>query len=272
MKTYLGLILGMLVLMTSCAGTDADLEQAKYLVGRGSVSDGQEAESLVTPYLTSGDLKTKMEAYRILGGAYVAQAGFSPARIISNLVYQDGNNTVNALAGALQNITDGPAARALLEKAFTRFDEITSDADFTAIDSSSPLYRDKEGIYYGYGISELLYSLVIGVVESGLLGTTSFTATICQQNLQSTTLPQDFVSYVRKSRVNFISAGLDDVEQKQELGLTADSSNNQLNKFIEDIQDQVDSNHNGVVGSAADEANNSFDSLGQLCDYLKTQK
>lgn len=286
MRSYL-VVLGLGVLLTACADKKADFEKAEYLVGKGGAASGVKAEELVTPYLDSADLLTKVKANRLYAGAKVAETGLKPSRIVSRIVKRDESaGTIATLQSAFEGLEDGPAIRGYLTEAINQLNTLRADSDFAAITSSSSaeLVREKRGIYYGLGMSYLLYALILGTVDSQLLTLdASDFATLCDQNLTDADLAA-FTTYARNARVQFINAGLNDIEQKTQ-ALTesslvvagidtaianfteADSKNNSLNDFVDNIQKTVDADFDGDPGTNSD----TF-TLDEFCDYLKSEK
>ncbi|PIR22812.1 MAG: hypothetical protein COV44_06545 [Deltaproteobacteria bacterium CG11_big_fil_rev_8_21_14_0_20_45_16] len=273
------LLMGVSLVFMACAGQDADFEEAAYLNGRGSAADGAKAESLVTPYLNSTDMKTRIEANRLFMGAKVARARISAPKIISNLVHKDSDDTVQVLKGALGASFDGAAAKVHLAAGFAQLEILLEDADFQAIDATTPhLLRDRSGLHFSYGIGKFLYSLVIAASDSGLLAIEDaggeFAAADCDLD---TTGANEFATVLIEARSQFAQAGLDDNELKTkiendpsaydaldsgvpipDLG-APDSSNNAFNDFVQNIQSDVDS---GLTGQS---------DINDLCDYLVTQ-
>jgi len=273
------LLMGFSLVILACAGQDADFEEAEYLNGRGSTADGEKAESLVTPYLNSTDMKTRIEANRLFMGAKVAQARISAPRIISNLVHKDSSNTVQVLKGALGASFDGAAAKVHLAAGFAQIETLLADADFQAIDATTPhLLRDRLGLHFSYGISKFLYSLVIAASDSGLLTAedagNDFTAADCELTGPGA---NEFATVLIEARSQFAQAGLDDKELKTKIeddpaaydaldtGMpipdlgAPDASNNAFNDFVQNIETDVDS---GLTGQS---------DINDLCDYLATQ-
>jgi len=278
-------VLGIAVWMTGCADHKADFEKAEYLIGRGGAASGIKAQTLVTPYLDSSDLLTKIKANRLYAGAKVAQTGLKPSRIVSRIVKRDESaGTISVLKTAFDGVTDGETARGYLNEAITQLNTLRADSDFAAITSASPeeLVREKRGIYYGLGMSYLLSALILGTVDSQLLVAEDFAA-VCDQNLTETDL-NTFASLARSARIQFINAGLNDIQQKtqalDEASLSdagidtsitdftaADSKNNSLNDFVNNIQETVDADYDGDPGTPEDAFN-----LTEFCDYLNREK
>lgn len=116
----LSLCLVGLLFLASCAGDEATLEEAKYYLGQGGLSNASKAKALVEPLLTSGDSRVKLEAHRLYSGALMAEAGFDSVTIVSHMVYKDSSeasisairpaislndNTVTYLASAEEKLT-----------------------------------------------------------------------------------------------------------------------------------------------------------------------
>lgn len=284
-------LMAMVVLGSACADKKADFERAKYLVGRGGQADGEKAADLVEPYLTDSDLQTRMEAVVIYGGAKIAEAGVSARQIIVNMIEGDGDDTVSNLADALSNVPtqeddDGferaRRARRIIEEAFTQYQALIATEAFNNITAATSEggFRDRLGVFYGYGMALLVHSLIIGVVDSGFLLSNDIND-ICDGQLTED-LATIMIDNIRRARVQFINARLDDRQQVLQIrdggdtgdldsqltaaDLEASDDNNILNKLLEDIQSEVDGNRDGTAGTT------DFDSaLDEVCAYLETQ-
>jgi len=263
-------VLGLGTFLFACGGTEADLEKARYLIGRGTLESANQAEAIVRPLLESSDLSTRMEAVRLFGGAKVAQAGVTGPRLISILANKEGSDTIKTLKRIFRTNLEGGQARARLEEAFVEFDKILSEAEVQALTpEDGRLFDRRQGLYLGYAMSKLVLALVIGLEETGLSAAesagTAFTAALCEATASPET-PDDFAQSWLDARTQAIRAGLDDVELKLVLNLAADAKNNPLNQFIQDVQAEVDADLNGEI-DGPDEV----EKRQLFCAYLETQ-
>lgn len=300
MRPLLALSLLGLALVACGGGAKQDFEEAEFYIGVGGVNSGEKAERLLTPYLSSTDLVTKLKAHRLLIGAKIAQGGFDFPRILSRIAERDdSDDTIEMLANAFSSISDGAATRAQLTEAFSQTDSLLATAEFQGIANNETTEAGKEklAIFQGYGFARFLYALTIATVDSGLV--TATTATVCNSSdgllgadADGQVLLNSLGDDLRRARIMFINANLDDSEQKAQMGpLTLndrteatpvfidvgspDPDNNPFTDMIHKIQESLDQNFNGVIDGGQNQVGDDAttnDKAREVCDYLELRE
>jgi len=235
------------LILAGCADADADLERARYLLGKGGVSNGAEAVAITEPYLTSNKASIKLEAYRLYVGGRLAQAGFDPIRVLAILVHKESSDIIALMKDAFATITDD--AKAFLIDAEAKLGTVIASADYR--DDAS--LRIQQGLQLQYGFRAYMNSLRIFIKTSGLTSiTTTFTQADCEATF-SVTDANEGTADLKKANDRFSDGA----------GLDAD---NPIRESIADIQGVIDTDKDGTINGA-----DALAQIQQICDYLNNQ-
>ncbi len=125
--------------MAGCAGDAADIEKARYYLGKGDTASAEKALSIVEPFVSSATASSggvKLEAFRIYVGAKLAAGGLSPSQVISALLYPASSGGSDDLVVALKSAgsTLNSNAKTYMREAEVKIDLLLtgSDPDFEA--------------------------------------------------------------------------------------------------------------------------------------------
>ncbi len=234
----------------ACAGDDADLEEARYYLGKGGSANAEKALSLVESKLTSSSPSIKIEAHRLYAGAKMTIAGFDSLKILSNLVYREGDDSsISTIRPAL---TIGSSTTASLLAAEQKLsDLITNDADYTA----STDVRAKNGIIFQLGLVHLFQGVQGALESANLQSSASKTLTkeecIDEVNADNTRL--DALVAIRpdlsEADSNFSDAGLD--------------SQNKVRKMVTSLRNETP--------DVSDRTELTDEQIAQYCEYISSE-
>ena len=211
--------LSLMLLLTSCAGSKADLEEARYLLGKGDKENAEKAISILEPMLTSSSGAQKMEAYRLYAGAQMQAAGADAIKIIATVVYKINDNTVALTREAFSTLTSDSGTK--FRSAISNLDTLIGDAAFTA--SSE---RDQQGIYFQRGLAYLFDALRIAVQVSGI-NSDSFDVSSCTTAFGAASADDKdtkITTNLGSAASDFNSAGLDPANSLYSLSSSLKSS------------------------------------------------
>jgi hypothetical protein len=277
--------------LSSCGGgKKEDFDKATYLLSRGGGVNGLKAADLVEPYLTSGDIMTRMRAARIFAGGKINAAGLDGAKFLANLAHgRSEGNTVKFLRTVLLEaipvevsgrIIDsrseeeaGAAAETYLLAAASAVATVRGAATYTAITTGTAAYcrahkelcREKESLEVVLANAQFMRALNVAIRLS-TLGSGTFDNDECQDYFQANSNYIDiFSTALFEARTHYALAGLDD-ELFAGANGAVDTANSKPAGFIDDIQDQVDSDKDGdIPGTDLERAT-------VVCAYLSTQE
>ena len=226
-----------------CAGVQAQLEEARYLLGKGDATNVDKALTLITSALGKATGENHFEAIRLFAGAKMAKAGFSPFRIVSFFFNKGGQDELAVLRGALTSLTDD--SEALLTEAETNLDNAAKESDF-----ASQSDRVKNGINFQFGLVNFLDALRIAAKETGLtVDTGSLSVQACKDNLGA-----DF-----QDKLDLVNGDLDSANTGfGDSGLSAD---NPIRKIVTSIQNS----------SSLKTAAKGVEQLDKFCEYISEQ-
>jgi hypothetical protein len=203
MKNYLSLFV-LALSLSACAGVEADLEKARYLLGKGGEENGEKVIAMLEPLLgpTKTSAPMKFEVYRLYAGAQMQAGGYDPIGIVSALIYSDDGDLLNALKPSGELITDDAKER--IDNAIAALDEIFADEDFATAD-----VRTKDGLYSQKALAYFLDALRVYLKISGL-SETSFSIADCEtkfgaSSAENRNRPQDAVDQMENSRSTYIA-------------------------------------------------------------------
>ncbi len=222
--------------LMGCAGDEAKLEEARYLLGKGDAASAQKAYNLVDSLASSSNLNIKYQAIELKAGALVGIAGIDGIKILSRVRHTtDSDNTVALLQGAFEDVSSDGETN--LTSALTLLAANTTGAEFEAQPT-----RVKNNLHFHYGLISFLRALVISIVSSGFTDS-SFDATVCQNRLEDSDVT-NVQSDLSTSSTEFETSGLNDGNSLKSL----------VDEMSEDIQ-AIDSNFTKLA----------------LCTYLEQQ-
>ncbi|MBN8555460.1 MAG: hypothetical protein J0L93_08450 [Deltaproteobacteria bacterium] len=200
-------VVGLLLIATiffGCAGTKADLEEARYLLGKGDKENAAKAISILEPMLTSSSGAQRLETYRLYAGAQIQAAGVDSIKIISTVVYKVSENTVTLTRDAFSTLTSDSGVK--FRSAISNLDTLIGEDVFAAAS-----LRDRQGIYYQRGLAYLFDALRIAVQISEI-NLDTFTTVTCEDaytNAAADDKDTKITTNLGSAAADFDSAGLD---------------------------------------------------------------
>lgn len=245
-----------LIGLIGCASADADLEEARYILGKGG--NPAKAIALASGYLNDADPNIKYEAVSITAGAKVQQAGFDSILIISKLVHKDADAEFEeVLAPSLSNLSAN--AKALVREAEVLLREVVgsvaseiqsptgatvaADADFSNVSA-----RLQSNLKFQLGLVRLMEGMRLSLVESGFSSVDegeTLDAADCAESLASAengeTSANQAARYLENSRKEF---------EAEEVNI--ENREKSLVNLIDEFQVQFDDDRNGEVDAIDD--------------------
>ena len=239
--------LSMGLITVGCAGVEADLEKASYLLGRGGVANGEKAASILEPYISSGSLSGEeaLEAARLYAGAKMAQAGFDSITISAGIVFPGDDSMIKVLSASLSSGSEA----ALLNQARQALDNAISSEDYTSLPATKD--RIKRGLQFQRALVDLLESLRVLVGASGF-NEAAFNAGSCEDALETLADLNDGVQAAIDSRNRLRNA--------DGVGL---SNENALVSALNQVIQGINPSESGEIANASE--------LQALCEYLQQQ-
>lgn len=234
--------MALVLTVMGCAGTDADLEEARYLLGKGGKENATKAKALVDSLRTSAGGANKLEAYRLYAGAQLQIAGFDSIKIIANIIYKDSSNTdtVKTLKSALTDLNpDQAETKALVADAINNLMTVIGLAEF-----AEASVRVQRQFHFQLGLARTLDALRIAVQQSGLQED-GFSVSTCQSDVgaDATTAYGD----LKEAELGYIN----------DAALTSD---NPLVKLVTDFKNKLDGDGSGTTDAV------------EFCNYVNSQQ
>lgn len=282
----LGLFFSLCVFLASCAGTEADLERARAYLEKGGAGNGARAADKVDNNLTpekieSEKLSVVLRSARLFIGAKIAEAGFDSVDVITNLVYQEGDDTISALSSIVDSNASLATIRSLLQETDTIVTNILAREDVAAFDvldatacaADADICGPLKSLYFVHGLRYLVESLAIATLETSFFED-EFSAEDCEQSFDGSenNLPVALLN----ARTQFNFADLDDnIGNTIDSEFTDDPDINTFIEFIDDVQTNdefdVDGDYDGVLGTETD-GQSVVERIQDLCDYISGQR
>jgi len=227
---------GVILSLGGCADEKSDLEQARYLLGKGDTADAQTALGILQPMLTSTSGEDKFETVRLYVGAQLQAAGFDGIKVIANIVYQDSNDIVSVLEKAITFTAD---AQSRIADASATVQAFILSADFT----NSTNVQKKQGIYFQFGQTRMDEALRVLFTVSGLSGT--FDVNTCTANFQQSFAQFNNINVdLTDAHTQFNASGIDDTNKlntlltKEQAKLPTTNDQAKIAQFCQDLQSQ----------------------------------
>lgn len=279
------------LILGSCGGDRAKVEEARYLLGRGSLADAQKAASMLLPILENSTGEKKFEALELYVGAKSVEAGFDGIRTLTNLIYDNNSDNAasrmrdivvnNGLSDAEQVAALNEALEQILAVVGTLHSEteeeiqepsgetVTQQSASTefqnaSLEQQTTLYHQTAVLYLMRGILILLDFSGFSEVDAG-----AFVQSDCETIYTSSAF-NDLVDEERvnsislslfRSRAYFYLSGLND--ERLDAG-----DNNELIDLIDDFQTAgatpIDANRDGNI-----DAGTNSQRATRICQYLK---
>jgi hypothetical protein len=277
-------LLSFLFFLGACAGNDAKLERARYLLGSGQPKDAEKAKKEVEGLLESSSGAFRVEVVEVYAGALLSAAGFNGVKILVNVLHRDEDasaafvlrSILEDSENALQNVNKAvDETRALVgttvsgdrpEPLLGRPTDIQEAYEFVQV-SPMPGFSDlsesyRKRAFYAAGISNLYRGLFILLKVSGFFDD-QFSVSDCEEFLkdpaQTGAEGVDAISLsFRRAQAYLQDAGL--------------QNSNKLMKLIEDLQrgndpdSAIDYDQDGFVGEGLDLTVDEKSEL--VCKYL----
>lgn len=243
--------LGLLSLFViSCAGTDADLEKAKYYLRKGGTENAVKALAILDPMVSGGGITgfQKVDLIQLYAGAKVAAAGFNSSRILASLLYTDNDQILKAIRSAGVGITDDSST--YLADAEGSLSSLSLSADFDGIGTEA-----QSQVYFQLALVKFLQSMRVFLKVSGFAAEdgTSFDPSACETlfNAQSNVITNSNAPAYALSQLN---SSKDMMVDSSEGRLSAQ---NKLTRNLQKLIDEV----TPIVSNASD-----------ICTYLNNNK
>lgn len=249
-KTILSL-LSLSFISVACAGVDADLERASYLLGKGGVANATAAASILAPYIENQTLSGEkaLEAARLYAGAKMGEAGFDSITIVASIVFPGDESLLKILSDSIvEDLEDGAAD--FLTQALDALDAAIASTSYTSLPDSKD--RIRRGLQFQRSLVDLLSSVRVLVNLSGFR-LDNFTAENCESTLALGDELNGGVQAVIDARNRLRSV--------EGVGL---SENNSLVSSLTSIIQEINPTESGEIADPA--------ALTTLCEYLKAQK
>jgi len=233
---YLGILAGLL----GCAGNEADIERAKYLVGRGGIANANSALNILTPMLADTSItgSEKFELIKLYAGAKMSAAGFDSIKLISALVFTDDDKILKAVRSAGVNITNDSFT--LLTDAETTLNAFIATAGF-----DGGTVREQSQTYFQISLVKFLQGMRIFLKVSGFAAEdeATFDVTACQSTFGASNLitnpdaPVYGLGQMTDSRAMMINAEQAKLSAENDLPVNLQSMIDELTPIIDDAQE-----------------------------------
>jgi hypothetical protein len=233
----------MMTVIAGCAGDQAELEEASYMLAQGGTENGSAVVAMLEAKLATATGETAFELNRLYAGAQMQVAGFDGVTMISRIVHKTESNTIAQVRSAVS--LNGSSASAL-SAAITQLNAFVASTTFT--DSTDT--RAKDGIRFQLGLANFFESLRNSFTSSGLnLTSGSITSAQCVTNFAGQV---HFVSEVNtnlsSAHTSFLSSHLDE--------------DNPLVKLVQEFQNNVPNKDLSQLTTA---------DITTICNYLAAQ-
>lgn len=248
MKNFI--LFGLLVGLTACAGTEADLERARYLLGKGGIANATKAATILEPLVEPGGSSgmERLEAFRLYAGAQMAAAGYDSTSIIAAMMYSDEGKLLRSIRNA-QGDVDSTTSRTKLDDAASKLATIVAEDYF--VDSADA--RTKEGLYFQMGLVDFLRGLRVFLNISGLGGEGTFDVEACKTAFGTT-----IGNLTNPDSPDYGLARIQDSESTLKADARANlDPQNTLVKNIRTLSEELEA---------------AINSAQEICDYLEQQQ
>jgi len=236
------------IALPACAGVEADLETARYLLGKGGQENAARAADILEPRLKENPVSASdYEVIRLFAGAKMGEAGFDSVTIVASIVFPGEDSLIKILSDSIGDDLNAETST-FLQEASDAIDEAIASAGFDSLSD-----RVQRGLQFQRALVDLLKSMRV-LIKVSDFNSSAFTAENCQTALADLDVASDGVGSLKNSR---------DRLQRDEDGVNL-SAENALVTSLTSILGVVDSDNDGQIAD--------MDDLTGLCNYLIDQK
>ena len=246
MKRFMATI-SLSMAVSACAGVEADLETARYLLGKGGQQNAARAADVLEPRLKDNpESDTDFEVIRLFAGAKMGEAGFDSVTIVSGIVFPGNDSLIKILSDAIGEDLNSETST-LLQEASDAIDDAIASSGFDSLSN-----RVRRGLQFQRALVDLLKSMRVLIKVSGF-NLEVFDAASCETALADLDLASEGVGSLKNSR---------DRLRRDENGVNL-SEDNTLVVSLNSILEAVDYYDDGQIANEAE--------LETLCSYLVNQ-